>query len=466
LTQALEKETDAGARSILVEGLASATGRLEPAEAARVSAAAARVLAQALEKETNAGSRFQLAQGLASLAGRLAPDEAARVCAPAAHVLTEALGKETDAGNRSVLTAGLAAVAERLEPAEALRVLTQVVEKKDWDGSWRLAQALASLAGRLPRDESARVCAQAARVLTEALGKETDAGARYALVQALASVAGRLEPAEAARLLMEALDKETSPGARASLGQGLALVADRLEPAEAGRLCARAARVLTQALEKEKDSGTRASLIDALAAVIGRPGPDDAARVGEEVVLPLIHRLKPEPRTNPFGHLQEQAAELISVASLLQHMDGAGVEPLARALARQIVSATDASGTDWGQFNNRNPLVLVLTDATGPHVQRRAAAGAAVVGMGSGGPLAALPLLPAAREPLPCRLSTQDLVDLLKMPTCVRDVRRVILDQLGDRYGRRFETHWDFVRYAQEQNLNLDFTTPPQRPDR
>jgi hypothetical protein len=25
--------------------------------------------------------------------------------------------------------------------------------------------------------------------------------------------------------------------------------------------------------------------------------------------------------------------------------------------------------------------------------------------------------------------------------------------------------NWDFVRYAQEQNLNLDFTTPPQRPD-
>jgi hypothetical protein len=25
---------------------------------------------------------------------------------------------------------------------------------------------------------------------------------------------------------------------------------------------------------------------------------------------------------------------------------------------------------------------------------------------------------------------------------------------------------WDFVRYAQEHNLGLDFTTPPKRPDR
>ena len=63
------------------------------------------------------------------------------------------------------------------------------------------------------------------------------------------------------------------------------------------------------------------------------------------------------------------------------------------------------------------------------------------------------------------RLTTQDLVDLLKMPTCVREVRRVILDQLGNRYRRRFDTHWDFVRYAQEKGLNLDFTTPPKRPD-
>jgi hypothetical protein len=45
-------------------------------------------------------------------------------------------------------------------------------------------------------------------------------------------------------------------------------------------------------------------------------------------------------------------------------------------------------------------------------------------------------------------------------------VRRVVLDQLGNRYGRRFDTHWDFVRYAHEQRLDLDFTTPPKRPDR
>jgi hypothetical protein len=40
------------------------------------------------------------------------------------------------------------------------------------------------------------------------------------------------------------------------------------------------------------------------------------------------------------------------------------------------------------------------------------------------------------------------------------------LDQFGNRCRRRFDTHWDFVRYALEQQLDLDFTTPPKRPER
>jgi len=44
--------------------------------------------------------------------------------------------------------------------------------------------------------------------------------------------------------------------------------------------------------------------------------------------------------------------------------------------------------------------------------------------------------------------------------------RQVVLKHVGSRYGRRLANHWDFVRYAQEQGLDLDFTTPPKRPDR
>jgi hypothetical protein len=62
------------------------------------------------------------------------------------------------------------------------------------------------------------------------------------------------------------------------------------------------------------------------------------------------------------------------------------------------------------------------------------------------------------------QLSVQKQVEVLKDPLCVGEARRVVLDQLGRRYGRHFEDQWDFVRFAEEQKLGLDFTSPAQHP--
>ena len=59
----------------------------------------------------------------------------------------------------------------------------------------------------------------------------------------------------------------------------------------------------------------------------------------------------------------------------------------------------------------------------------------------------AVMLMPAA-EPLPCRLSTQQLVELLKMPTCVGEARTVILELLANRYRQPFADVWEFVEWA------------------
>jgi hypothetical protein len=50
------------------------------------------------------------------------------------------------------------------------------------------------------------------------------------------------------------------------------------------------------------------------------------------------------------------------------------------------------------------------------------------------------------------------------MPTCWGDARKVVLKHLGNRYGRTFANHWEFVRFAQEHHLDLDLTSPPKRP--
>jgi hypothetical protein len=77
---------------------------------------------------------------------------------------------------------------------------------------------------------------------------------------------------------------------------------------------------------------------------------------------------------------------------------------------------------------------------------------------------AALLLLSRAAEPLPRRLSDQELVELLKHPLCVGDARRAVLDQLGLQHRRTFADQWEFVRFAEEQHLGLDLTSPPRRP--
>jgi hypothetical protein len=125
-------------------------------------------------------------------------------------------------------------------PAEATGLLTQALEKeKGPPARYRLAEALASAAGRLGPVEASRVCAPAARILTQALvntvphdssNLEEDGPRELAgppLAQGLVLVAGRLEPVEAARVLREALQKEMSVMARRVLAAGLMSVAGR-----------------------------------------------------------------------------------------------------------------------------------------------------------------------------------------------------------------------------------------------
>ena len=142
------------------------------------------------------------------------------------------------------------------------------------------------------------------------------------------------------------------------------------------------------------------------------------------------------------------------VPGLLRYLDPAR----AKALTREVVMGL-------GSKRNLNELGLwaILDDSSMAEISRRAGPTTMMIGQVVSGQFAWAGAL--AAEPFPCRLTTQELVDLLKMPTCFGPARWVGLDHLGNRYGRRFVNHWAFVRFAQEQGLELDFTTPPKRPD-
>src|SRR6266511_4740669 len=89
-------------------------------------------------------------------------------------------------------------------------------------------------------------------------------------------------------------------------------------------------------------------------------------------------------------------------------------------------------------------IVLLGEDTRG--VRRCAAVVTATAGTAAASnALASLTPLHEALQPLPCRLSTQQLIDLLKHPLCVGQSRRIVLDQLENRYASKFADHWNFV---------------------
>jgi hypothetical protein len=129
----------------------------------------------------------------------------------------------------------------------------------------------------------------------------------------------------------------------------------------------------------------------------------------------------------------------------------------AHALAWDLASGMCSEpGIDTAAFSR------ILTD-TGREQRARRAARLSSAGSGVEGALEVAVRISA--EPFPCRLTTQELVELLKMPTCLGKARRIVLDHLGNRYHRHFVNHWAFVRFATEQKIGLDFTTPPKRRD-
>jgi hypothetical protein len=378
--------------------------RLEPAEAA----ALARSLAEALAEETDSVAQYGLAQALGAVAIQLEPAEAARLCAGAARQLADALAKETNPKARSRLVQAQASLAARPEPAGAVRLLVNALDTTAPSERYSLARALGELTARLEP-------AGATQLLADALDKETNPSARHELVKALVAMATRVEPAMTARLIAEVsrrladdLTKVTNPSERTMLAESLVAVAARLEQTEATAL----ARLLPKALAKEADSNARSNLARALGAIAGRLGPAEALALAQMLPDALAKEMDRATRSQLIRALGAVAAR---------------IEP-EEVVPRSLLAARAVSS--WMSLSPQ---------------------------LGNAG------LLLQAAEPIASRFGTQQLVDLLKMPTCVGEARTVILEQLSNRYKRPFADVWEFVEWAEKNEPGLDFKSPPKR---
>jgi serine/threonine protein kinase len=451
-------------RQALERARTAIVARIQPHDAAESTIA----LTQAMSKTTNPDALGILAQGWAALTSRLEPREAATVFTNA--MSKYAAMKEYPASSVLAFSAeGLAVVADRLEPREAAQAVAAVTlaMKRTTDPFTlgRLAEALPSAVDRLEASEANRVCCEAATTLVKvALDTYGDS---FGIEAGLAALAHRLEARDAAQLASTLTQAFTSSAMREVavpaqekprreeprqirplLARCLTAVAGRLEPVDAANI----AVSLGQTISKATVLGSTESLVPLIAAFAPYWKPHDAAAVaarlaqamsdprlfqGPPFYLTLSHGLRAVAPRLESPEVARMAGVLLEVISKTSHRE-------ARQLHTQTLS-----------------VLLARLDRS-----QRIKEVSAAVGIQAGTDRwVGVPLfLSSALQPLPEPLSAQVVVDVLKQPLCVGAARRAVLDHLGAYYGRSFHDHWDFVRFAQEQQLGLDLMSPPQRP--
>jgi tRNA A-37 threonylcarbamoyl transferase component Bud32 len=458
LTKVMAEVTDAGALCYLAHTLAAVAERLDPHEAARLCSQAATTLSKAMGKKTGIRHPLgELAEGLAAVAPRLQPKEATRLCTQAADSLLQALAKDSTPGSEThELAQGLVAVAVWLRPDEAARAAGQLIRTMPDKllHATEMAQALAAVMAQLDPEDAVRFCSQAALTLIQAM--DTQTAYLRELAGALSTLAIWFDPGTATRAaatLSRAMTRTTNGWALGKVAVALSAVAARLDPDKAARLCSQAAATLSQAIAKTTNPYDLGKLAQGLAAMGPLLSPKEAVRLSASAAAAITRAIAKTTTPDELGQLVQ------------------GLTHLAPYLGpREAWCATDTfimvmdrtQPPTWPAQGLR--AVLIRVDQP-DRFRRATTVGGLVASLaGTGQPLPAFPLLRPVLERLPCRFSTQQLVDLLKQPICVGQARRMILDQLENRYRRKFADHWDFVRFAEKQKLKLDLTSPPKRP--
>jgi hypothetical protein len=441
-------------RAIVGMYLAAVARYLDRVDSSRICRQPSRLLVEDLKRETNPLARGALAEAIAMLAGPLESSEASRICGSTFQILCDDLRREDDPVGREALVRGISMLAGRMDRTEAARLCAQALSLATREGIPGSEEDCASLVKEMGSGEALRMATSTLEPRDGQIPAFLAAG-----LESLAS-SGRLEPIGAVRVLTRALEREGSAEVRRHLAGALSEVSRRMQPAEAAAACTPGARLLAEALLREKDADDRGKLTAGLATLCSRIEATQASRICEGALRHLL--LAGGSGRDEFDPEGDRLAIERDVSVLLPFLDTAKATSLAREWVTRLCSRPFTGSL---YRNGRKVLIeerlnALLSDTSRPEQARRAARMATVSLVG--GPPAAARI---AVEPFPCRLTTPELVELLKMPTCFGKARRAVLDHLGNRYGRRFGNDWAFVRFANEQNLGLDFTTPPKRPD-
>jgi hypothetical protein len=454
------------------ESLSALAEGMEASEAARVAA----LLTHAMKTTDNPYGLKELAQSLAAVAERMDPGKAAVACGDGAVKLTGAMRKMKEAEASPVLSQGLwalaqglSAVAERMDPGKAaascdpagMILVHALTSTTDPVTLLSLPDALSAVAARMGQDGAT----QAAAMLTDSIRPTTDRTTLIARLRGLSALAPRMESAKGVTMLTQTMTATKDNTGLMLLANGMRELAPRMGPNEA----AGAAATITQTMSRTDDALTVSMLSLALSEVAPRMDPEKAPAVRAEAVTRLT---KVKSVTKDVSALQVLSAALAALAGRGGPGKPGGAatdqpEKPAEARAHDAARLVEEMGKhDWDtSLSTRLWTELAAVDSA-EQVRRLSALTAALgTAADAHGLLPSLSVLRPELEPPRCRLSDQQLVELLKMPTCVGEARRIVLDQLSNRYRHTFADVWEFVAFAKERRFDLDFTAPPQRPE-
>jgi hypothetical protein len=329
-------------------------------------------------------------------------------------------------------------------------MITQDMATKRPEELQRLSHHLSVFAAQLEAREAAALCKEAATTLKRALTQTTDTLTLSLLAHGLAEVTERLEPKEASALckepatkLIPAMSLPLTPVVLQSLVSSLSLLASRLGPEDARDT----AVTITQAMTRTTDLSVLQRFGQTLAALAARMEPREAAMM----VIQAMSRTQ-EPIV-----LQQLAPTLNQVAARMEPREAA-------MMLEQVMSGT----TGFTAFHQLGEsLAAALRRESLNHRQLVIQSVGTLFAPGMTSPLGvcAAAMVQPALAPPPPPLQPQHLVDLLKGPFCTGQERSLVLEQLARHYQRPFTDQWDFVRFAQEQKLALDLTSPAKSPE-
>jgi hypothetical protein len=476
--------------------------RLEQATASIVC----RKLSHALTASEDPLDREFLCKRLLVLSDRLGSDDGKRLRSVVIRALLDQTLRDNGAGVSGQLVATFADASKHMSSAElsetyipAVALLCHRVSARSGTESRGMpAVNLTSLFSSISGEDRSRICSRVCNYLRDSIRKETNEQYRSNIAERLRGLTRVVSAPQGVAILISAIEENANHPQPATqifgfgmmqmmtavssiLMDALAESVDRAGAVEARTVCDWVAPRLRESLVENEPQLT----FDRLGALLERAARHlpqaEASEIADQTIRVLM---RARSARGEFTDLR-----LDAITRLLPHLDSQIAIASARELATFAVDRWNSAepfegtggfsgvtrmtgmtamgmmgGRSWPTNLGRSETFnLILTDNSRAQVSQKIASILKSAGAGFEGALTAASRVFA--QPFPCRLTTQELVDLLKMPTCFGAARRVVLDHLGNRYGRRFVNHWAFVRFATDQKLNLDFTTPPRRPE-